>query len=180
MSYSSSLIKLNESFLNNYIPSILIRDTGIINLNCEFQMKSKEGRIYIGIGAIIENTMTGKILLLRRSGKVEFAKNIWDDVGGRMRPFETPEETLRREVYEETGITELEIIKPIDVSNYYRGERTAENQMIVITYWCKTASLNVKLSAEHDQYKWLSPEEALALINDFSLKNNVKKFIQEK
>ncbi len=64
-------------------------------------MVKKEGRFFIGIGAIIEHIPTGKILLLRRSSNVEFAADIWDDVGGRMRDFETPEETLRREVFEE-------------------------------------------------------------------------------
>ncbi|GAG76826.1 unnamed protein product [marine sediment metagenome] len=55
-----------------------------------------------------------------------------------MRDFETSEDTLRREVYEETGIQEINIKKPLDVSHYYRGERKAENQMIVINFWCTT------------------------------------------
>ena len=143
-------------------------------------MVTKEGRFCIGIGAIIEHIPTGKILLLRRSSDVEFAADIWDDVGGRMRDFETPEETLRREVFEETGLQKITIIKPVDVSHYYRGEKKAENQMIVITYWCKTTKLDINLSFEHVEHKWVLPEEALSLITDPNLISNIRRFIEEK
>ena len=89
------------------------------------------------------------------AGDVEFAADIWDDVGGRMRDFETPEETLRREVFEETGLQKITIIKPVGVSHYYRGEKKAENQMIVITYWCKTTKFDINLSSEHVEHKWV-------------------------
>lgn len=134
----------------------------------------------IGIGAIIEHSRSGKILLLHRVPSIDFAGNQWDDVGGRMRQFETPEETLLREVREETGLSDVRILKPIDVSHYFRGDKSAENEMIVITYWCETSSNKVILSPEHDNYRWVSPEEALALIEDPPLKRNVQRFIEEK
>ncbi|MHA1978437.1 MAG: NUDIX domain-containing protein [Candidatus Hodarchaeales archaeon] len=143
-------------------------------------MNSKDGRFCVGIGTILEHRITQKILLLRRSSKVDFAVNIWDDVGGRMRQFETPEETLRREVYEETGITDLVIIKPIDVSNYYRGERKAENQMVVITYWCQTAATKIKLSSEHDQFQWVTPVQGLTITDDPNIQKTIQQFIEEK
>ncbi|MHA2073932.1 MAG: NUDIX domain-containing protein [Candidatus Hodarchaeales archaeon] len=143
-------------------------------------MGTKEGRFYIGVGAIIEHIPTSKILLLRRSSDVEFAADIWDDVGGRMRDFETPEEALRREIFEETGLQKIIIIKPVDVSHYYRGEKKAENQMIVITYWCKTTKFDINLSFEHVEHKWVFPEEALTLVTDTNLINNIRRFIEEK
>ena len=143
-------------------------------------MNQKEGRFYIGIGCILENTRTEKILLLRRSSHLDFAPQIWDDVGGRMRQLETPQETLQREIQEETGINDLEIIKPISISNYYRGEKIAENQMIVITYWCQTSTTEIRLSEEHDQYVWIAPEEALRKISDSNLKEDIQQFIEEK
>jgi 8-oxo-dGTP pyrophosphatase MutT (NUDIX family) len=140
----------------------------------------EEGKFQIGIGAIIEHIPSGKILLLRRSSKLKFAPDIWDDVGGRMRNFETPEDTLRREVYEETGIQEIDIIKPLDVSHYYRGERKTENQMIVLNFWCTTTIMDVTLSKEHSEFKWILPEEALDLIEDSSLQYTLKRFNDEK
>lgn len=101
----------------------------------------KEGRFSIGVGAIIEYSESGEILLLHRAPTMDFASDQWDDVGGRMHQFEEPDETLRREVREETGINQLVIVKPIDVSHYFRGSKIADNEIIVIMYWCKTYSL---------------------------------------
>jgi 8-oxo-dGTP diphosphatase len=143
-------------------------------------MSSQEGKFMIGIGAIIEHSKSGKILLLHRMPLIDFAGNQWDDVGGRMRQFETPEETLQREVREETGLSDLRILKPIDVSHYFRGDKIADNEMIVITYWCETSSDRIILSPEHDNYQWISPEEALLLIEDLPLKRNIQRFIEEK
>ncbi|MFX0014427.1 MAG: NUDIX domain-containing protein [Promethearchaeota archaeon] len=143
-------------------------------------MSTQKGKFTIGIGAIIEHSQTGKILLLHRISSMDFAANQWDDVGGRMRQFETPEETLRREVNEETGIRSFEVVKPIDVSHYFRGGETADNEMIVITFWCKTSSNKIILSPEHDDYRWVLPEEALFLIDDPPLKRNIQRFIDEK
>ncbi|MHA2247176.1 MAG: NUDIX domain-containing protein [Candidatus Hodarchaeales archaeon] len=140
----------------------------------------KEGKFIIGIGAIIESSKSGKILLLHRAPTLDFASDQWDDVGGRMQQFENPEETLQREVKEETGISQIVIIKPIDVSHYFRGSKNADNEMIVITYWCKTTSDEVTLSTEHDDFRWVSPEDALSLIEDPPLKKNIHKFIEEK
>ncbi len=143
-------------------------------------MSFKEGKFSIGIGAIIEHSRSGKILLLHRNPSIDFASDQWDDVGGRMRQFETPEETLRREVKEETGINNVKIVKPIEASYYFRGVKIADNEMIVITYWCKTTSDKIILSTEHDDYRWVFPEEALSLIEDPPLKISLQRFIEEK
>ncbi|MFX1505670.1 MAG: NUDIX domain-containing protein [Promethearchaeota archaeon] len=143
-------------------------------------MSSQEGKFMIGIGAIIEQSRSGKILLLHRTPSIDFAGNQWDDVGGRMHQFETPEETLQREVREETGLSDVRILKPIDVSHYFRGDKIADNEMIVITYWCETSSDKIILSPEHDNYRWVPPEEALLLIEDPPLKRNIQRFIEEK
>lgn len=143
-------------------------------------MNSNGGTFSVGIGAVIEHETTGFILLLLRSSAVGFAPNIWDDVGGRMRQFETPEETLRREIFEETGITDFIIRKPIDVSNYYRGEKKAENQMVVITYWCQTATTEIILSPEHDQFQWVTPDKGLTITDDPNLQRTLHIFIKEK
>ena len=85
-----------------------------------------------------------------------------------------------KEVKEETGLSTVNIVKPIDVSHYFRGEKNADNEMVVITYWCETTSDEVILSTEHNKYRWVSPEEALSLIEDAPLKRNIQRFLEEK
>jgi 8-oxo-dGTP diphosphatase len=143
-------------------------------------MSKQEGRFQIGIGAIIEHIKSEKILILHRSPNIEFCSNKWDDVGGRMRQYENPEMTLQREVTEETGIIDFEVVKPIAVSHYFRGEKKAENEMIVINYWCRTSESEISLSEEHDDFRWVSPNEALELTEDPQIKRVIKRFIQEK
>ncbi|MFX0113569.1 MAG: NUDIX domain-containing protein [Candidatus Hodarchaeota archaeon] len=138
------------------------------------------GRFMVGIGAIVEHQSSGKILLLKRSSDLDCAAEEWDDVGGRMKQFETPEETLRREIREETGIDDIVVIKPLDVSHWFRGEKLAANETIIITYWCRTSSFEVKLSPEHAAYRWATPEEALTFVRQEVVKSNIQSFIRER
>ena len=105
----------------------------------------QEGRFMVAVGAMIEHATSGKVLLLKRADTADFLPGIWEDIMGRMKQFEEPEETLRREVSEETAL-EVEIVKLLRVAHEYRGERTAGNEMVEIVYWCKTHSDRVVLS----------------------------------
>jgi|HubBroStandDraft_4_1064222.scaffolds.fasta_scaffold126559_2 8-oxo-dGTP diphosphatase len=67
----------------------------------------KESFFNIGVKAAILNS-GGQMLALHitRPNRTE---TYWDLPGGRIADGETPEQTLQREVQEETGITELNI-----------------------------------------------------------------------
>ena len=140
----------------------------------------KYGRFQVGIGVILEHAFSKEILLLRRSENVDYGRSLWDNIGGRMNQNENPEDSLRREVKEETGITDLTIIKPLNISHYFRGDKIPENETIVINFWCQTQTENVTLSEEHDYHKWIHPEEALSLNLHPTLKDTILKFLQQK
>jgi 8-oxo-dGTP pyrophosphatase MutT (NUDIX family) len=72
-----------------------------------------EGRFTIRVGGIIQNNATNKLLLLKRSANSRFDSGDWEMPAGRMNQLEEPEQSLKREILEETGITELSIIKPL-------------------------------------------------------------------
>jgi 8-oxo-dGTP diphosphatase len=132
----------------------------------------------IAVGAMIEHDSSGKILLLKRAETADYLPGIWEDMGGRIKQFEEPEEALRREVREETGL-EIEVLKPLAVFHDYRGERTAENELVIITYWCKAKSDQVALSEEHTDYQWVSPEEALELAEHVGVRKDIQAWIDE-
>ena len=132
----------------------------------------------VAVGAMIEHDSSRKILLVKRSETADYLPGIWEDMGGRIKQFEEPEDALRREVREETGL-EIEILKPLAVFHDYYGERSAENEMLIITYWCKARSDPVVLSEEHSAYRWVSPEEALELAEHVGVRRDIQAFIDE-
>jgi len=66
----------------------------------------------VSLGAIIEQKETGKILLVKRADDYDFRPGEWEFMSGRMNQYEEPEDALRREVKEETGL-DVEITKLI-------------------------------------------------------------------
>lgn len=96
----------------------------------------------------------------------------WLPPGGHIRENETPEETLLRELKEETGL-DVEIIaekRGRDVENEVRGlfipnhmfleEIDGKHQHIDLIYFCRPRGGEVKLKTdEHSDIRWFSPEE---------------------
>ena len=52
----------------------------------------------VAVGAVIEHVESGRILLLRRAETADFMGGVWEDLTGRMKQSEEPEDALRREV----------------------------------------------------------------------------------
>ncbi|MFA5925483.1 MAG: NUDIX domain-containing protein [Parcubacteria group bacterium] len=142
-------------------------------------MENKIGKFLVATGAIVENSTTGKILLLKRSGKKDYSPGIWEYTTGRLHQFEDPEDGLRREVMEETGL-EVEIVKPISIFHIFRGEKIAENELVGIMFWCKTDSEEVIVSEEHSGYAWVTAEEALKMMEKPGMKEDIRAFIKER
>lgn len=87
----------------------------------------------------------GKYLALHKS----IAKhNLYELPGGRMEFGETAEETLIREVNEETNF----IVKPIKLLDTWNFI-TKDYQITGIIYLCKIKDGSLKLSDEHDKYE---------------------------
>lgn len=137
------------------------------------------GKFMVAVGAVIEHAPSGRVLLIKRSEAADYSGGIWEDVTGRVHQFEEPEDALRREIGEECGLT-VEIVKPISVFHLYRGERTAENELIGIIFWCRTESDEVRLSGEHTDYRWVTPDEALEVVAHPGIRADFEAFVRER
>lgn len=135
------------------------------------------GRFMVAGGGIIEYKKTGKILLIKRSDMLDWHPSEWEICYGRIAQFEDVEMGLRRELYEELGIKDLQIIKVLRVWHLFRGSKKAKNELIGITYHCRTTQENIKLSKEHSQYQWIAPEKALKIIQVDGIKKDLIQFI---
>ncbi len=141
-------------------------------------MSDENGRFTVSLGAIIESSKTGRILLLKRHQAKDFSAGIWEYPTGRLHQFEEPLDGLRREIMEETGLA-VEIVKPLSTFHIYRGERLAENEVVGIMYWCRAETEEVQVSPEHSEYQWVTAAEALAIIEKPSMQADIWAFIRE-
>lgn len=135
--------------------------------------------LQIVVAGLIENQQ-GDVLLIQRNKKGT-SPNYWEDAGGRLHQSEKPEDGLKREISEETGINDIEIIKPLTIfHNYLGGVKTAEKEFVGISYWCKTKINEVTLSDEHIAYQWVKPEQAIDIVDHPAVKQYIKIMLEEK
>src|SRR5687767_3994692 len=97
---------------------------------------------------IVEN---GRLFMLKRRANDPHKPNAWDIPGGRLELGEDPFDGLRREAKEEANIN-LKIKMPLSVHHFTRDD----GQKITLTiYWCDMLPSEIKLSEEHQEYRWI-------------------------
>lgn len=137
------------------------------------------GRFMVAVGAIIEHAETHKILIIQRTASLDWQAGKWELLYGRIDQFEDAQTGLRREVSEETGITDLEIGEALRVWHIFRGPELVDNELIGITFHCITHQDAVTISAEHDDYAWVTPEEAFNRTNVEGVKEDVRNYMKK-
>ncbi len=132
------------------------------------------------VGAVIYRREKGKalFLLIQHPGAKKATQGHWDFPKGHMEKGEELIDTLKREIKEETGIEDLNIISGFNerVSYFYRarGEERMKrkekgvgcNVFKTVHYFiCETKTKKVRLSKEHINYAWLDYEDALQTLS---------------
>lgn len=114
------------------------------------------------IGAVIFNQ--GKVLLLRRAKEEEVLPNYWELPSGKQECGESDEDTLRREVFEESGL-QVSAGKIVDVFKYKVEEANEIRETTQINYLAFTIDSDQKilLSREHSEARWFNGEEIVKL-----------------
>lgn len=115
-------------------------------------------------GAVIfrQNAEIEYLLLRYRHGKFDFSR-------GHAKAGEKIEETVRREIKEETGIKDLQFIPGFREKTFWfykREGKTFYKEAVFLL--AKTATKEIKLSAEHLEYRWVNYDEAQKI---FTFKN---------
>lgn len=113
------------------------------------------------IGAILVNTNTSELEFLL----LKYVNGHWDFPKGNVEPGESQYDTARREIIEETGISDIMFLDGFKEEIHYtykRDGRLIKKQ--VIFYLAKTGSDNVKLSYEHTDYIWADYDKARKII----------------
>jgi len=100
-----------------------------------------------------------KLLALKTSEDKKVYPNIWQCITGKINANEKPYEAAIRELKEETGIKSKSMYVIDEVSFYYEA---AYDRMNIIPIFGIIASSNkIRLSDEHQAYKWITSNEIL-------------------
>ncbi|MGD0977337.1 MAG: NUDIX domain-containing protein [Minisyncoccia bacterium] len=116
-------------------------------------------KLFVATKAFIINKK-GEILVLRESAKYSDGANAgkFDVVGGRIKPGQNFEDSLKREIKEETGLR-VKIGKPFFVNEWRPRVRGEQWQIVGIFFECQAKSEKIKMSRDHDQHKWIDPKD---------------------
>lgn len=141
------------------------------------------------VGAVIFRGEGDEIYyLLLDYGKMKNGNDYWGFVKGHTEKGETDEETMRREVLEETGISELKIISGFSKNDRYfyrafgeekeKRKKSGRKTLIAkkaVYLLSETKSENVKLSHEHIDFAWLPFKEAMERLTYKSAQKTLEK-----
>jgi 8-oxo-dGTP diphosphatase len=109
----------------------------------------------------------GRIFFQKRSATRKLFPNTWDIVGGHVEPGETLDETLRREVEEETG-WQVSIVLATVGDYTYTGEdglvRLETDFLVRVDGDLSRPRLE---AGKHTEYRWLGADE-LAVLDESS------------
>ena len=109
--------------------------------------------IQVGVKALIFNK-TGKVLIIKRNAeKYPEVNNLWDIPGGRIDSSVSLEDNLKREILEEIGFNDIEILALIAAQDIIKHDK----HVVRLTYVAReTKQGKPRLSEEHTEFKWVT------------------------
>ena len=129
-------------------------------------------------GAIIFRKEGGLslFLLLHYPSNTKSPKEYWDLPKGHIEKGEKLEDTVKREVEEETGLKDIEFIEGFKETIKYFFKWENKNILKFVTFYlAETKTRDVKISEEHIGYEWLPYEKALEKLTFKNAKEILKK-----
>jgi len=111
---------------------------------------------------IYRNTDAGPVYLMLKRSAGKHYEHLWQGVAGKIEKGETAVEAVVRELKEETGKNPKKLFAADHIASFYDA-RKDHIQMVPI-FGIEVENSEVQLSEEHSEYKWVSFEEALALL----------------
>lgn len=122
--------------------------------------KNKKKNKHIEVFLYKRSPQKGILFLLMK--RIPQRGDFWQPLTGTVEKEETLKETIKREIGEETGITDE--LKIIDSGYSFEFSENGED-FIEYVYGVKVANnTKIVLSREHDEYKWVDKDEAIKLL----------------
>jgi len=130
-------------------------------------------------GAIVFRRENGKIfylILYYPSLSHRAEKNFWDFPKGHLEKGESEIDTVKREIFEETGIKDIKILEGFKETIKYFFKWQGEKILKFVTFYlAETNQKEISISSEHLDWQWLEFEQAYSLLTHKNSKEILKK-----
>ncbi|MCJ7792514.1 MAG: NUDIX domain-containing protein [Candidatus Marinimicrobia bacterium] len=122
---------------------------------------AKRPRVVLTNRAIVLDEK-GEILLIKRANTDSWRPGFWEFPGGKLDEGQDLSHALEREILEETGL----VVIPINRVVYYESQISQMKKYrglpyIVLIGLAKKIGGKIKLSEEHTESAWVTPQKAL-------------------
>ena len=149
--------------IDSFLETSELKSLYILNPDVEtiFKKFTKDFKMIEAAGGLVKNKL-GEILVI-------FRKEKWDLPKGKLEKKELPEIGSVREVEEECGISNLKIIKLIDIT--YHTYTLKNKDILKKTYWFEmfhpeNQIPKPQIEEEITEAKWIDPKNIDAVINN--------------
>ena len=171
-------VGLETNFKNYLLDTVhvgkLIKDLNNTSLEGARLIGNKENKLLKKFLKKLPNVIAGGGKVVNGKGEILFIyrNDKWDLPKGKTEGKESIEETSLREVEEETKVTGLKIVKPLDTT-YHIFKRNGRHR-IKVTYWFEMSTdFNGKLEPQQEEgitkVEWLNPAQTIeAMENSYA------------
>jgi len=119
----------------------------------DFQKKYDKGVFNIIVLGIIFDPKERKVLIGKRKKDTYIEKLTWCFPGGKPEYGEELEESIKREIKEETDL-DVECLGPVFAKTY-----PEKRDLIAVYYLCEMISGKEKPKHDFEEFKWVEPEK---------------------
>lgn len=105
-------------------------------------------------------TLDGRYLILKRSSRVRTMKDLWAGISGLIEGNEEPLYRAKKEIHEETNITESQITLIRTAPQIRIDSPQYENhEWLIFPFLFSVREPKIKLNWENSDYKWITPAD---------------------
>ena len=108
-------------------------------------------KTYFVVAGIVRHK--GKVLILKKSPNDYNYPNRWSFCSGYVKEFESAEDTVLREIKEETGLNAT-IAKKGRL--FQKKDKNNGKHWVIMPFICKAKSRNIKLDHENVEFRWIN------------------------
>jgi len=126
-------------------------------------------KTYFVVAGIVRNN--SKTLILKKSPDDYNYPNKWSFCSGFVKEFESAEDTVLREIKEETGLAAW-IIKKGKI--FQKNDKSKGKTWVIMPFLCEAKSRNVKLDHENVEFKWINHQDIIKYPSVPGLRKDLK------